>query len=874
MLLYSDRPTPVLRLFCQTFAFALALAVLFSDPVQAASIVKANNTTSLNSGSSWAGAVAPGTGDIGVFDSTLTGALTVNQGGNISWGSIQITSPGGLVTINQASGNTLTLNTSGAGIDMSAATADLTFGNTGGFVRIASGNSSPTFNVATGRTLTFNGAVTNQGNTKTLLLTGGGSIVFNGAAGAGGATSFNIAGGSSVSMSGTGGWVNTSTITSGTLNLGNDAALGATGLAVTSGTVTAIGGARAITNSLSFSSSAGNTLVVGGSNNIVFNGTLTANANTITVSNTGTTTFGAVNLSSSSTSRVLTVNGSSNVTFGGVIANGSTSTASGLTYSGTAALVLSNANTFSGTLTASSGLVRLDHAQAAQSATVSVGAANAVAFGGGITAATVGGLSGAGDLALTSVDTSSVALTVGGNNASTTYSGQLSGAGVLIKTGTGTLTLSGSNLNSGGVTLTGGILQAGNGGSTGSLGSGPVVFEGGALSNGYSGSSTFNLTLPVSIAAGQTGTINMGNRMILAGSISGAGTLTVNLGTTQARDDFSNSWTGFTGTVNIAGSGTARLLNNGGSFNPASFASATVDLGGSALLQPSNNSTGNTYNFGALSGSSATAGIIGPSQGGTTTLSVGGLNSSTSFAGTLQGNTGLTKVGTGTLTLTSGNTYTGPTIVSTGGLMLSGSGTTGTGAVSVGSAGTLLGTGTIQGSTFTAASGSTIYAGAGTAQTDYGALNFTTASGSGSFDFQSGSTIVLGFNPGGAGDRLNFDGLSNGTLLFNGNLTVTPQSGYVPVAAEVFNLLDWVNLSSFTFNSRYLASSYSGLLLGNGDDNLGFDLPDISGSGYAWDIGSFTTDGSIAVVAVVPEPSRALLLTGGILLGLLRRRRR
>lgn len=851
----------------------IAACALLSGVAQA--ITKADNTTSLNSGSSWVGGTAPGTSDIALFDSTLAGALTVNQGGNISWGSLQLTNPGGAVTINQASGNTLTLNTSGAGIDMSAATADLTFGNTGGFVRIASGNSSPVLNVASGRTLTFNGALTNQGNTKTISLTGGGSIVFNGAAGSGGAMSFNIQSGTSVTMNGTGSWTNTSSLTSGTLNIGNDTALGASALAVTSGTVTASGGARVLTANLSFAASSGNTLTIGGSNSITFNGTLTSNANTVTVNNTAATTFGgAVNLSSSSTSRVLTVNGTGNATISGVIANGSTSTAGGLTYSGGGTLALTNANTFGGTLTATSGTVRLDNSLAAQNATVSVGTANALAFGTGITTATFGGLSGSGALALTNTDTSNVALTVGGNNTSTTYSGQLSGSGTFTKAGTGTLTLSGTNINSGTVTLAAGVLQIGSGGSTGALGSGnSVVFEGGTLTNGYSGSSTLNLGQTISVAAGQTGTLNMGNRMVLGGSVSGAGTLNINLGTTQSRDDFSNSWTGFTGTVNIAGSGTARLLNNGGGFNPLSFASATVDLGGSAFLQPSNNSGGNTYSFGALSGSSTTAGIVGPSQGGTTTLSVGALNTSTSFAGSIQGNTSLTKVGTGTLALTGSNTYTGTTTVSAGSLQVSATGSTGTGAVSVASTGTLQGSGMVRGSSFTAASGSTVHAGTGTAQGDYGTLTFTPVAGSGSFDFQIGSVVVLGINPGGIGDLLSFDGLSGGSLLFNGNLTVTAQAGFVPTSAEVFNLLDWVGVDTVTFNSRYLSSSYSGLILGNGDDNLGFDLPNLSGTGYAWDISGFTTNGTIAIV-LVPEPSRALLLMLAFVAIALPRRRR
>ena len=64
----------------------------------------------------------------------------------------------------------------------------------------------------------------------------------------------------------------------------------------------------------------------------------------------------------------------------------------------------------------------------------------------------LGGLSGAGNVSLLNDGSSAIALTVGANNASTTYSGALldGGAGAtLTKVGTGTLTLSGTNSYSG-----------------------------------------------------------------------------------------------------------------------------------------------------------------------------------------------------------------------------------------------------------------------------------------------------------------------------------------------------------------------------------------------------------------------------------------
>ena len=243
-----------------------------------------------------------------------------------------------------------------------------------------------------------------------------------------------------------------------------------------------------------------------------------------------------------------------------------------------------------------------------------------------------------------------------------------------------------------------------------------------------------------------------------------------------------------------------------------------------------------------------------------------------SVAGVIAGGGSLTlgSLSTNTLTLTGTNTYTGTTTVSAGSLQVGnvGTGTTGTGAVMVQTAGVILGTGVVQGSSFTAQSGSTVHAGDGTAQSNYGTLTFTPISGSGSFDFQSGSTVVLGINPGGTSDLLNFVGNGSNSLLFNGNLTIGPAS-LTPTATETFNLLDWSGLiGSPTFASRY---TYLGLLTGDGDEAAGLNLPNISGSGFLWDISQFTTNGSIAIV--VPEPSRALLLFGG-LLGLLMRRRR
>ncbi|MEN9667608.1 MAG: hypothetical protein RLZZ326_3971, partial [Planctomycetota bacterium] len=67
-----------------------------------------------------------------------------------------------------------------------------------------------------------------------------------------------------------------------------------------------------------------------------------------------------------------------------------------------------------------------------------------------------GGLTGSGNL-----DLGSNAITIGGNGASTTYSGVISGTGSVTKTGTGTLRLTGTNAYTDGTTIVAGTLALG-----------------------------------------------------------------------------------------------------------------------------------------------------------------------------------------------------------------------------------------------------------------------------------------------------------------------------------------------------------------------------------------------------------------------------
>jgi autotransporter-associated beta strand protein len=112
----------------------------------------------------------------------------------------------------------------------------------------------------------------------------------------------------------------------------------------------------------------------------------------------------------------------------------------------------------------------------------------------------------------------------------------------------------------------------------------------------------------------------------------------------------------FTGPVNLeAGS---LVLSSGGSLSATS--PVTVQSPGSFVIQASKV-------IGSLAGSGSV------SVPASSVLSVGANNTSTSFSGVISGGGGVTKLGTGTLTLSGSNTYSGPTLVEGGNLIVEGS---------------------------------------------------------------------------------------------------------------------------------------------------------------------------------------------------------
>jgi fibronectin-binding autotransporter adhesin len=249
--------------------------------------------------------------------------------------------------------------------------------------------------------------------------------------------------------------------------------------------------------------------------------------------------------------------------------------AGSLTKIGTGTLSLSGSNGYTGATNIDEGTLAVSGSGSlAGSSSVNIGSAAVFTIeGSSLTSLTIKDLNGAGQVLLGSKN-----LTLGTAN-SGTYAGTISGTGgSLTKQGTGTLTLSGSNSFSGGVTVLDGIVSVF---SATNLGAGSVTLSGGALqSRGtFSTGKIFNLS-----TGGGTLLVRTGETLGLTGQmnqLSGAQSLTIGDAANAGQVNFSGT-ANHTGTTTVA-SGT---LSVNGSFSGTSAVSVAngAALAGSGTI--------------------------------------------------------------------------------------------------------------------------------------------------------------------------------------------------------------------------------------------------------------------------------------------------
>jgi len=230
--------------------------------------------------------------------------------------------------------------------------------------------------------------------------------------------------------------------------------------------------------------------------------------------------------------------------------------------------------------------------------------------------------------------------TIDTNSFNLTIPGQITGSGALTKVGAGTLILTGSNDYLGGTTVNAGILQGNTNSLQGDItDNAAIVFDQSSI---ISGSYVDVISGSGSVALQGTGTLilaNLGNSYTGGTTINGGifqvvgaivGPVTVNAGTFDVENSFTiTDWTGAPGSFGILG-------------------------------------TGATLTFGT--------------------------SNSTTVASAISGVGGLTKQGSGTVIFSGASTYTGPTQINAGTLVINGSTTSPT---TVAAGATLKGTGTI-----------------------------------------------------------------------------------------------------------------------------------------------------------------------------------
>jgi autotransporter-associated beta strand protein len=506
-----------------------------------------SGTVNLNSGTLQIGN-GGATGTLGTGSIIDSAALVFNRSGTLSVaGAIS-----GTGSVTQAGSGTtiLTRNNSWSGAaTISAGTLQIGNGGTTGSLgtNAVTNNGALVFNRS--NTATVTNAVSGTG---TLTQAGAGTIILTGANTYGGITTISagtlqIGNGGTTGSLGTGNVTDNATLAfnrSDTITVAN--AISGTGALTQTGTGTTIlagtnsyGGATTVSggtlkagSTTAFSQNSDFTVTtmldLGGFNNAVNS-----------LSGSGTVTNSGASPAS------LSLAGNAGTSFSGTIQDGSQSLALTLTGGGT--LILSGSNSYSGTTTISSGVLQIGN--------------------GG-----TGGTLGSGNV----VNNAGL---VFDRSDTVTVANAISGSGNLNQVGSGTIILTGAN-SYGMTSINSGTLQIGNGGTTGVLGSGNVVNNGALV---FNRSDTLAVANTISGSGGLTQA--GGGNLILTGASTYTGPTIINGGTLSVTGSIAASavtvnsggrlgGTGTTGAVTVNGGGTIAPGNSIGTLTVASLSLA------------------------------------------------------------------------------------------------------------------------------------------------------------------------------------------------------------------------------------------------------------------------------------------------------------
>jgi autotransporter-associated beta strand protein len=400
------------------------------------------------------------------------------------------------------------------------------------------------------------------------------------------------------------------------------------------------------------------------------------------------------------------------------------------------------------------------------------------------------------------------------------------GSGVGVNAGTGSITL-GQTGNTFGAGLQ---LGAATGGGQQNITNNIIVTAGGYRGIKLFSDHTYSLNGTIDLQGDlnlHNAAFNNDKRIIVEGNISGVGGLSITEALSGAKDFIRLSGNNtYTGATTIGTNATLSVLSASG--NGIGDSSAVSLVGSGSALTISSNET-----IGSLTSAGAVGTLVLASN---TTLTTGGTNASTSYGGTSSGAGSLTKVGSGNMTFTAAQGYTGTTTVSSGTLLLASGATLASTNIQVSNAATL--------DVSALAGGLTIASG-----------NRIGGDGSvtGDLTLASGSKFVFSLTS---------------TLDVSGTVTTDTSFGVASLVNSDGSAIDW----SLVGNGVYtLIGSTTTVFSASNIGNFDFANRVVNIGGTGKDV--YFSNGSLQL-NVIPEPATWLLLSAGLTTLAVRRRRR